>query len=192
MRRDNSGIILITSLWILTILSILAISIGYRISIEARLSRYNMDRLKALYLAKSGVVECELFITNENSNYDSIYENGVSLSGEEKLSDIFMNVKPEGITEGHFDVSYSNAAINNFPGMMDEERKININKASQEVLTNLLQIVSQEGSTSLTPSVINQIVASIIAWRSPGPGDDDSFYESRRFPINANMPVSAQ
>jgi len=43
----------------MAILSILAIGIGYRVSIEGRLARYNIDRIKALYLAKAGLVRCK-------------------------------------------------------------------------------------------------------------------------------------
>ena len=43
------------SLWILAILTILAVGIGHRVSMGLRLARYQKDKLKGLYLAKAGL-----------------------------------------------------------------------------------------------------------------------------------------
>lgn len=168
MRLDRNGTILVASLWILAILSILAIGVGFRISLEVRLSRYNMDRLKALYLAKAGVVKSQELLSKDNNDYDSIYECGIALTGDETPSQIFLNNR---LGEGSFSISYR-AEGADYQGMMDEERKININTAPQNVLENLLNGVNE----NIT------IAASIIAWRSPPPGIDDAYYESLEHP----------
>lgn len=170
------GAILITSLWIVAILSILAIGIGFRVSLELRLARYGMDRLKSLYLAEAGIFKSQEILSKDANEYDSIYECGIDLSEyytglpfADRLGAIFKDSK---LGEGSYSVSYSEEGTE-FYGMMDEERKININTASQEVLQNLFGAGSEE------------LVASILFWRNTpiavGP-NDDIYYEGLEYP----------
>lgn len=178
LKSNKTGSILIMSLWILAILSILAMGLGFRSSIEARLSKYNMDRLKALYLAKAGVIKCQDILSSDNNNYISVYECGINLPPEQKLEDIFMNVKIADDSTGYFSVSYNSTDLKSYPGMMDEERKININRAPEEVLKSLLQVLGSEGKLPIGAVQIDEIISSIECWRSPAPGADDHYYES--------------
>ncbi len=178
LKTNKKGSILIMSLWILAILSILAMGLGFRSSIEARLSKYNMDRLNALYLAKAGVIKCQDLLSNDSNSYDSIYECGITLPPKQKLEDIFMNVKLADDPSGYFNVCYNNTDSKSYPGMMDEERKININRAPEDALKNLLQALNGEGKLPMGAGQIDEIVSSIVCWRSPAPGVDDHYYES--------------
>ena len=153
----RSGTILITTLWILAILSILAVGIGFRVSIEARLSKYNIDKLKAAYFAKAGIVKArEMLSKDSNAEYDTIRECGITVPIDKDIGSIFT----EKLGDGAFEVSYEEEG-KAYYGMMDEERKININKADQAVLTTLL-------------GKDNEVVAaSIMNWRGLAkmPGD---------------------
>jgi len=177
LKNNKTGSILIMSLWILAILSILAMGLGFRSSIEARLSKYNIDRLKALYLARAGVIKCQDLLSSDNNNYDSIYECGITLPPKQKLEDIFMNAKLADDYSGYFNVSYSGVDLKSYPGMVDEERKININRTSDEVLKSLLQVLSGEGRLPVGAGQIDEIISSIECWRSPASGVDDHYYE---------------
>lgn len=146
MKRNKNGTILITTLWILAILSIFAIGIGFRASIEARLSKYNMDRLKGIYLAKAGIIKAQAILLKDNNSYDSILECGIAVPVDKEIKDIFT----EKIDDGAFVVGYDEEG-KYYYGMMDEERKININKASAEVLVNLLG----QGKDEAAESIIN-------------------------------------
>ena len=165
MRPDKKGTILITTLWILAILSVLAIGIGFRVSIEARLSKYNMDRLKGLYLAKAGIYKSQDILSKyPTKSSDSIRECGIVLSPNDDLKGIFT----EKLNDGIFVVSYDEEG-KNYYGMMDEERKININTAPPEVLENFLGMENEE------------LTASIINWRGTAQmlkGASDIYYES--------------
>jgi len=168
MTRGRRGTILVTSLWILAILSILAAGIGFRVSVEARLAKYNMDGLKALYLARAGLVKSLYRLSKSRSACDTIYECGTTFSAEErsdegKLKAIFS--APLG--DGLFRVAYRQGGAL-FPGMSDEERRVNINTAPQNILESLLSYFGEDPA----------IAAYIAQWRSPGPGLDDGYYEA--------------
>lgn len=154
--RKQRGAILVTSLWILSILSILAMGIGFRISIEARLSMYYMDKVKALYLAKAGAFKSLGRLSKSSNAYDSIYECGITLSSEEKNEpDKHKAIFDASLGEGSFAVGYKEGDAA-YPGMMDEERKININTAQAPLLENLFG----EGGGTAALAVVN--------WRTPG------------------------
>ena len=167
----KSGTILITTLWILAILSILAIGIGFRVSMEARLSKYNIDRIKAAYFAKAGIVKAQaILLKYANTGYDTIRECGITVPADKELIGIFT----EKFGDGGFEVSYTEEGSVHY-GMMDEERKININKAEYKVLYQLLLGKEPEN-----------LAASIINWRSPAQpmveGAQDNDYESLAAP----------
>ena len=166
MQSNKHGTILITTLWMLAILSILAAGIGFRVSIEARLNKYNIDKLKAEYYAKAGIVKARAMLgKNKKAKYDTIRECGVTVPIDKEVSGIFTGQ----LADGAFEVSYTEEGLTRY-GMMDEERKININKADQIVLITLLGKDNEE------------VAASIINWRGsarvPGPGAWDDDYRS--------------
>ena len=171
MITDRKGAILITSLWILSILAILAVGIGFRVSIEARLAKYNMDSMKSLYLAKAGIVKSIYRLSRRPSAMDSIYACGTIFSPDEESDPAkFKAIFAGNLSEGSFSVGYKDGA-QIYPGVSDEERRININTASENILKNLLMYVDEDPT----------IASDIVQWRSPGPGLDDGYYESLPF-----------
>jgi type II secretory pathway component PulK len=168
---NNKGTILVSSLWILAILSILAIGIGFRVSIEARLSKYNLDRTKALYMARAGYFKAIEILSKDSNEYDSMEECGVFLKGTEEktiqLAAIFTKV---GIGEGTYSIGYRQED-KDYPGMMDEERKININTAKREVLATLLG----EDNKDIAPCIIDWRDADDMVSSN---GAESSYYES--------------
>jgi general secretion pathway protein K len=168
MRHSRGGTILVTTLWILTILVILAAGIGFRTSLEARLNKYNMDSIRGRYFARAGVYKSLGILANDNNSYDSARECGAAFPTDKNAADIFSE-KPE---DGSFTVGFEEEASFHY-GMMDEERKININTASQAVLESLLSAGSPEAA------------ASIISWRGQTQvlnGAWDDYYKSLEAP----------
>ncbi len=105
--------VLIISLWILAILAMLSVSIGRRVSMALRLSRYQKERLRSAYFAQAGI----------NIAIGEI-EKDKWADNQEKFAKISLD-----------------SNINEFAtvsSVIDEERKININTATQELLTELL------------------------------------------------------
>jgi type II secretory pathway component PulK len=169
MIGKKSGAILITSLWILSILSILALGIGFRVSIEARLAKYNMDGAKALYLAKAGLNKVIYRLSKSpTAGGDTVYECGTLLTSEEKSDpDKLKSIFSGSLGEGVFDVSYRQDG-EAYPGPSDEERRININTAPENVLKNIFVYAGEDGT----------IASSVVQWRTQGVGLDDGYYQA--------------
>lgn len=154
--KDNRGSILILTLWILTTLVLLAVGLGYTTSIDQRLVSYQRDRLKALYLAKAGYVralaELELDSTPEIDSYQDPWAQNPEAFQEAELG------------EGIFTVSYpvpgedgENKVVH---GVVDEDRKVNINTASEAVLLRL-------------PGMTEEIVEALLEWREKHSGEGE-------------------
>ncbi|MCX5667987.1 MAG: type II secretion system protein GspK [Candidatus Omnitrophica bacterium] len=177
--KSRDGTILITTIWILAILSILAVGIGFRVSLEARLSKYNMDRLKAVYYAKAGIVKAQAMLLKDSTpGYDTIRECGITVPFDKDVRSVFT----EKLADGGFEVNYEEAG-KTYYGMTDEERKININKADQLVLTTLL---GKDNKAAEENRDYENVAASIVNWRgmarAPGGGAWDDDYETLAAP----------
>ncbi len=176
-KNDRKGTVLITSLWILAILSVLAIGIGFRVSIEARLAKFNIDNLRALYLAKAGAAKAVYRINKNPANADSLYECGTVFTYDEKSDPAKVAAIFKGqLGEGYYDVYYMENGVTR-PGISDEERRININTASENMIKNLLIYIGEDP----------MLASSIVQWRSPGPGLDSLPvpYKSKHAPYSA-------
>ncbi len=178
MRR---GAILIVTTWILAILTLFAIGIGFRTGLEIKLTGYNLDKLKALYIAKAGIRKA---ITEKWIEYVE----GKSLSLD-AFSESWANnedyFKDAEVGNGEFILSYSPGALEEsgkeimLYGLEDETGKININATkSVPLLRNLLL------NLGMALDEAEGIVASIEDWRdadsmlkSTG-GAEDSYYQT--------------
>lgn len=59
--------VVVVTLWILVVLTVLAVSIAHRVSLGLRLCRYQRDSVRALYLAKAGLSLAIRQLVNDNS-----------------------------------------------------------------------------------------------------------------------------
>ncbi len=149
-------------------MSVLAVSIGHRVSISLRLSSYQRDKLKAFYLAKAGVNRAIFEINNDASpGYDSLGEKWAD--NEEAFKRIsFVN------DNEYASVSYNIVDGNNetkvIYGAVDEERKININTASRE----LLDVLFEESEIDWAQ---RDLINNILIWRGDIP-DTEKIYEN--------------
>ncbi len=137
----NKAQVLIISLWILAILGMLAVSTGHRVSLALRLSRYQKDRLNSIYLAKAGVNVAIVELKNDDPAVDSLIDKWAD--NEEKFNKILV-----GDNQNEF------ASVSQ---IIDEERKININTAPLELLTELLDYAGAADPQDLANN--------ICAWR---------------------------
>lgn len=111
MKRKK-GSILIFTLWVLIILSILSIIISYRATGSIRITKYESENIRALYLAKAGFMKMLEGLNKDTNAYDSLNEDWNSRKD-----------KPKEFKFGGGIVFY---------GASDEEARLNLNSQALE------------------------------------------------------------
>jgi len=168
---NSRGVILIIALWILAILMVFVVSLGFRMSLEIKLTDYSVGELRNLYLTKAAMNKLKAVLIEDNKKYDALNEdwsNNEELFGDQELG------------EGIYTLSYTRTdgiAEKVFYGAMDEESKININTAGRKILVKLLELFVETGDS-------NDIADSILDWRDEdftGEAESD-YYLSLEFP----------
>lgn len=135
------GSVLVISMWALCLLSVFAASLAIATKQRIILVKRLIERETLHYIAEAGVKQAILEITKDASkDYDA-------------LTDIWANNKIDGqMGQGKFQVS-----------IIDEERKLNINRADQTILRELFRGFGMDEMET------QNLAASIIDWR-----DEDS------------------
>ncbi|MGQ9729679.1 MAG: helix-hairpin-helix domain-containing protein [Candidatus Zipacnadales bacterium] len=156
--RDNQqGIVLIVTLWVLTVLAILALSFAQTMQVEARAAANEMQRTRAYYAAYAGIQRAILAIKQDQTGYVS------------PLSEwAYLDSKEDGFpfpTDERYEVIVS-----------DECAKIDLNSANQQLLEQLPQ---------LTPELIDCILDWRDKDDDPRPLGAEIDYYSRLRPPRA-------
>ena len=138
--NNEEGLSLISTLWILTILSILAMQMLYSIHLEQRAQRNFLERAKYHYAAKAGFEWTLAVLRGDQTPFDSLGEGWAEpLEGQVE----------DGIQQGNL-IAYHVAVT-------DESAKININTADAELILNLLALTGAEQDDSFTQELANRI-----------------------------------
>lgn len=180
------GSVLIIVLWVIIILTILAVSVSVVASSQVFFVRRYRNQMTAYFIARAGLVLCiaELNRDKEANNYDALKEewsNKAELFHDRPVGNGFLSVSYEYFSN-IVSAEGKTAVTNTFYGMIDEERKININTASATVLQALFQ-----DRASLTPSQAKEIADSIVDWRDTDDtkresGAENGYYQSLSSP----------
>jgi general secretion pathway protein K len=121
--RKHDGTVLVITLWVLTILAILALTFAETMHVEARACGNQMQRTRALYAAKAGLQRAILAIESDSSGYAATSSEWAYLESEE-----------DGFP---FDDERYEVAVT------DECGKIDLNSAEQELLERLPQLTEE-------------------------------------------------
>jgi len=165
---SKNGSVLIIVLWVIIILTILAVSISVVASSQVFLAKRYRNQAAAYFIARAGMALClaELNRDKEANTYDALNEewsNKAELFNDRPVGSGFLSLAYEYSNQLKTVSSEGESAVTNtFYGMIDEERKININTASAAVLEALFQ-----NQASLTPGQAKEIADSIVDWRDP-------------------------
>ncbi len=160
--NTKKGLILITTLWMVAILAVFAVSIGRQSAISLKLTSYDIDKLKAYFIARAGIIRVLAEKRLE-------YKNNLSI-GVDALSQPWANntklFDRHRFGDGSYTVGYeyplpkkSDDIPVTLYGFMDEESKININTASDETISNLLLYFDIDEDDAM------DIAGAIIDWR---------------------------
>ena len=134
------GSVLIIVLWVIIILTILAVSVSVVASSQVFSARRYRNQVTAYFIARSGIALClaELNRDKEANTYDALKEewgNKAELFNKKPVGSGFLGVAYEYSNQIKTVSSEGESTVTNtFYGMIDEERKININAASAAVL----------------------------------------------------------
>ncbi len=135
------------SLWILAILMLLTVSLAYRARMEIRLSSTIAKRIKAQQMSMEGMDRVVRILKNDENGYDALNEEWALSRGEDT---IIYNI-------------------------LDEERKINLNTSSRELIGAIPEM--------------GEIASAVVDWRDeddvalPG-GAEDLYYISLNPPYH--------
>ena len=128
-QKCERGLSLISTLWLLTILSVLATHFLYSIRLEQRAQANFADRTKFHYAAKAGFERAVVILRGDETPYDSLGENWA-----------------EGLEEQIRDGSESVNALTYRVKITDEGAKININTASVSTIEGLLTLMGYQAT----------------------------------------------
>ncbi len=151
--------------WLLALLVVLAVTLGHRVSMALKLSSFRRDAALCLVLAKGGLSRAVAELEQDKNKYDSLLE---SWAGNELL---FSRIVVPGEERGFASVGFTREDgldRQRIWGVVDEERKININTASLETVLGLLD------GRGIPDS--GRIARNILIWRGDLP-DKDKVYE---------------
>lgn len=171
--RTERGSILIVVLWAVFFLGALAVSIYALLAPQIGLVGRLKDRTRLYHLAQAGAQKAIVLLAEDDTpDWDGFKD--VWTNNEEAFKDMRLG------EEGYVSVSYafvSDGEEETRYGLVDEERKININKATFDVLKQLFEVTGE--TTSQTAS---DIADSILDWvdEDSDPrenGAEDGYYQ---------------
>ncbi len=145
-RENERGVILIALLWILTILSVIALSLARETFVEVAAARNSRDLADAYYIARAGVT------ATVYQAYQKLLTRGAQINASTQPPDPIDLGKLTGqFGDGEYDVE-----------IQDESGKINLATVQEPQLKNLVSVI---GIPEPDASVI---VDSILDWKEPG------------------------
>ena len=163
----EKGSVLIAVLWSLFFLAALALVINISITSQLGLAAKLRDRVILRYLAKAGVVRAIIEVReDETEEYDTLNEPWSC--NEEAFKEV-------GLTdEGYFSLEHPASAGEDEEsekryGLIDEERKVNINRTPADVLKRFFEVTAELSSQDAA-----DIADAIADWRD----EDDEPLES--------------
>ena len=150
--REEDGSLLIVSVWISLLLGLLALSLSFRARLETRIAEIRQAMGPVPYSLVSLVNRARVLIdSDESPEIDHRSKSWYGKIDEETISDEAFG--PADDKEKKDSVSME---------IVDEESKININKAPLSVLKDLFKTAA-----GLDEEEANSIAASVVNWRSP-------------------------
>src|SRR5512136_892769 len=166
--RDSKGVILIALLWILTALSVIALSFAREGFVEVSAARNARDLSDAYYIARAGI----------NATIFQLLEKKYT----PRVQQLELDQPPDPIDLGRVTGTFGDGVFE--VEIQDESGKINLNFVSEEQLRAVVQVVGIQQPDS------DIIVDSIMDWRDVDTarrpnGAEDDYYQSLPVPYKA-------
>ncbi|MFA4991259.1 MAG: hypothetical protein WC569_01580 [Candidatus Omnitrophota bacterium] len=176
--------ILIIALWSISLLSMFSVMLSYGVRQRAALVKRLDEKDKLALILEAGTRKAFVELGNSSVNtYDSLVD---------AWNDNPAVFQGFAIGDGEIDVFYdyindTSGSMERHYGLVDEERKINLNKIDRPVLERLFQIVLGFDETTS-----QELAASIIDWRDsdsalsiPLGSAEGEYYRDAAYPYDA-------
>jgi general secretion pathway protein K len=167
MSKNNSGIILLTVLWTLAILSLLALSLSKSSSLDLALIRNSVGKVKAYAAARAGINYVQTLLFKNKTEIDSLYQCGIKITETQTPEKLFKTIQfDQGV---HFDIvipgaDYGLKDIKKMAyGLEDEQAKINLNSIDANNYPILSQLLQQFG---VSETEADDIAVAVLDWHS--------------------------
>jgi len=176
-REDDRGVILIALLWLMTILSVIALSFGREAFVEVAASRNAQDLTDAYYIARAGISS-------------TIYQLLQKKYLPQRAPSDLLALEPDGIDLGRVVGRFGDGEYE--VEIQDESGKINVNAGE----IALPQLKALTGVLGISPPDAEIVVDSILDWididKVPhANGAEDDYYQTLQPPYLAkNKPMS--
>lgn len=172
-REDDRGVILIALLWILTILSVIALSFSRETFVEVGAARNSRDLADSYYIARAGIAATIYQL------YQKSYLS--QMSPADALSQ-----QPDAIDFGKVTGKFGDGEYE--VDVQDESGKINVNTVGEEQLKALVAVIG------IPEPDADIIVDSILDWKDLDKiarqnGAEDEYYQSLQPPYLAKNGV---
>ncbi|MDD5466052.1 MAG: type II secretion system protein GspK [Candidatus Omnitrophica bacterium] len=182
--RTKKGSILFISLWAVCLLTIFSVVLGYQVRQKLTLAQRLDEKSKLHFVAQAAVTKAVVELRKEKEkSYDALgdpWSNNISAFKEIAVGDGLVDISYAYIDEktGIYQSRY---------GLVDEERKININKAGMPVLERFFR-----NFVGLDETSAQELAASVIDWRDsdsqlsiPLGSAEDFDYRNLQYPYEA-------
>lgn len=175
--RHRQGVVLIYSLWVLTFLTVIAVSVASGVRQKILLIKKVDEHQRAVALVQAGARHvCAVIrqvFASTNGQYDvnvkqQLHRNTQWLA-KIKLGNDAVSILADPLDTSRF-------------GVVDEESKININTASATVIQSIIEEV-----LGLSQDETRKLTAAILDWRQRGSSEiagffSDEYYRNLKFP----------
>jgi general secretion pathway protein K len=172
---NSTGVALIMVLWVITILSVIALEFCFAMRTEVKITKNFKEEVQLYAIAEGGVQRAiaELIFKHDAR----IQQMRKTLKGEEIPPE-----KKEWVTDGRLYSLSFDQGLNELR-IMGEAGKVNINVVSEKTLRNIL---TQLGLGEETRDIVTD---SILDWRDPDDfkrlnGAENDYYQSLKEPYN--------
>jgi type II secretory pathway component PulK len=182
--KPGKGSILIIALWSLCLLSVFAVILNYQVRQKLTLVNRLNQRDSLRFIAEAGAEKGILELKNDSDR--TYYSLGDSWSNNPSaFKDISVGDGQVSVIYNYFDEK--SGLLETGYGCVDEERKININKAGLNVLARLFKVV-----LACDDQQALELAACIVDWRDadsepsiPSGSAEYSYYSSLPFSYGA-------
>lgn len=169
--QKRKAFVLIFALWVLSFLTVLAVGVAFGIRQKIVVLQKLDQRSRITHVQEAGVKYAASYVMHQ-----------LDLAGQQYTINLKVNLHNNSEAFGRFDlgedyavVSYVSDQGENY-GVIDEERKINLNTASVNVLSRLIERVLVQ-----KPDDARKLAEDIVDWRQYGESELTGFFSEEYY-----------